>query len=72
MAVALVTSCEAAGVLGVRHTSIRRLARQGKLPALKLANRWLIERDAFEAFQKTYVGKRGRPKGYSPKRRAAE
>ena len=29
-----------------------------------------IERDVLEGFEETYVGKRGRPKGYSPKRRA--
>jgi len=68
----LMTCREAAEALKIHPITLERLLAQGKLPGYKLANRWLVERDAFEAFQKTYVGKKGRPKGYSPKRGASE
>jgi excisionase family DNA binding protein len=62
----LLTSYEVARELGVHHKTISRLLRLGKIPGIKVANRWLIERDTFEAFRKVYSGKNGRPKGYSP------
>jgi len=66
----LLTSYEVAKELGVHHKTISRLLRLGKIPGIKVANRWLIERDTFEAFRKVYVGKKGRPKGSSPIRGA--
>lgn len=63
----LVTSYEAARELGVHHMSVTRLLRQGDIPGIKVANRWLIDRDTLEEFRKDYIGKKGRPKGYSPK-----
>ena len=65
----LVTASEAAAILNVHHKTIARLMRLGKLPAVKIANRWLIEESAFNTFCESYVGKKGRPKGWSPKRR---
>jgi excisionase family DNA binding protein len=62
----LLTSYEVARELGVHHKTISRLLRLGKIPGIKVANRWLIEQDTFEAFRKVYVGKKGRPTGYSP------
>lgn len=64
----LTTSYEVSRVLGVHPKTVSRLLRQGKLTGIKVANRWLIERDALEAFRKGYIGKKGRPKGYSPKK----
>ena len=59
------TSGEAARLLGTHAVSVSRLARQGRLPAEKVANRWLIPRALVEEFAKTYEGRRGRPTGWS-------
>lgn len=64
----LVTVTEAANRLGVHPKTISRLVRQGRLAGVKLANRWLISEATFRRFSETYVGKKGRPKGWSPKR----
>ena len=66
----LLTSYEVAKELGVHHKTISRLLRLGKIPGIKVANRWLIEQDTLEAFRKVYVGKKGRPKVYSPLKEA--
>ena len=58
------TSAEVAKLLGSHAVSVSRLARQGRLPAEKVANRWLIPRTLVEEFAKDYVGKRGRPIGW--------
>lgn len=63
----LVTSHEAARQLGVHPKTVSRLMRQQKLAAVKVANRWLMDKAVFEQFAKTYVAKQGRPKGWSPK-----
>ena len=55
-------SSEAADMLGIHHMAIQRLLRDGKLPAEKIANRWLLRRTDFEEFAKTYVPKIGRPR----------
>ena len=55
-------SSEAAEILGIHHMAIQRLLRYGKLPAEKIANRWLLRRTDVEAFAKTYVPKIGRPR----------
>jgi excisionase family DNA binding protein len=60
---------EASKRLEITHKSLQRLIRQGKLPAIKIANRWLIDKTALEKFSQTYIGKKGKPKGYSPKRK---
>ena len=59
----LISSHEAADRLKVHHKTISRLMRQGKLSAVKVANRWLIQEADVENFAKTYVAKKGRPKG---------
>ena len=56
------TSPEAARILGVTYVGVAQLARQGKIPAVKIANRWLIPRAFVEEFAKTYEGRRGRPR----------
>ena len=47
-------------MLGIHHMAIQRLLRDGKLPAEKIANRWLLRRIDVEEFAKTYVPKIGR------------
>ena len=55
-------SSEAADILGIHHMAIQKLLREGKLPAEKIANRWLLRRTDVEEFAKTYVPKVGRPR----------
>ena len=55
-------SSEAAKLLGAKHITVTQLCQHGKLPAVKIANRWLISRDVLEEFSKTYMPKRGRPR----------
>ncbi len=57
-----VTSPEAARILGITYVGVAQLVRQGKIPAVKIANRWLIPRDFVEEYAKTYQGRRGRPR----------
>jgi excisionase family DNA binding protein len=56
------TTTEAAHILEINPKSAGFLARQGKLAAVKIANRWLIPRAAVEELAKTYVPKRGHPR----------
>ena len=50
---------EAIRRLKVHPETVKRLCRQGDLPATKLHNTWLIERDILDNFAATYVPKRG-------------
>ena len=45
---------EAADRLHIHPESVRRLIRQGKLPARKFANTWLIARQVLEQFASHY------------------
>lgn len=54
-----VSTVEAALRLGCRRETVFRLVRAGDLPASKLANRWLIPRQALEEFATTYEARRG-------------
>ena len=58
----LVSSSEAAAFLGIHPLSIQKLIYSGALPAEKIANRWLIHRNALSEFVKTYNPSRGRPR----------
>lgn len=40
--------------LKIHPESVRRLIRQGKLPAIKFGNKWLVERAALEQFASHY------------------
>jgi excisionase family DNA binding protein len=40
--------------LNVHPESVRRLIRQGKLPAIKFGNKWLVEKDILEQFASHY------------------
>ena len=45
---------DAAERLNIHPESVRRLIRQGKLPARKFANTWLIEKGVLEQFASHY------------------
>lgn len=50
---------EASRRLKVHPETVKRLCRQGDLPAAKLHNTWLIKRDTLDNFAATYVPRRG-------------
>ena len=50
---------EAGQRLNIHPESVRRLIRNGKLPAQKYANKWLIRRDVLEQFAHRYDGRPG-------------
>ncbi|MFC1933263.1 helix-turn-helix domain-containing protein [Chloroflexota bacterium] len=52
---------EAAEVLAVHPGTVKRLCREGRLPAEKIHNTWLIHRDILYDFAEHYDGVRGRP-----------
>ncbi len=45
---------EVATRLNIHPESVRRLIRQGKLPAIKFGNKWLVEKGALEQFASRY------------------
>ncbi len=55
------STVEASRCLKCRRETVFRLVQAGKLPASKVANRWLIPRQALEEFGRTYVARPGRP-----------
>jgi len=50
---------EASRRLKVHPETVKRLCRQGDLPAIKIHNTWLIARDTLDNFSGTYSPKRG-------------
>ena len=58
----VISSAEAASILGIHPLSIQKLIYSGSLSAEKIANRWLIQRDELAEFAKTYNPSRGRPR----------
>ena len=40
--------------LNIHPESVRRLIRQGKLPAIKFGNKWLVEKSTLEQFASRY------------------
>jgi len=50
---------EAAKRLKIHPETVKRLCRQGDIPAFKIRNTWLIEKDKLEVFAGTYQPKRG-------------
>ncbi len=58
---------EAAKILDIHPFAVQRLIQRGQLPGEKIANRWLVPREALEKFAETYEGRRGRPR-VRPKR----
>lgn len=53
------TVIEASRRLKVHPETVKRLCRQGDLPATKLHNTWLISRDTLDNFAGTYSPQRG-------------
>lgn len=53
------TVIEAAKMLGIHPDTVKRLCRQGDIPALKIRNTWLIDKDKLQIFAATYQPKRG-------------
>ncbi|MCL4803209.1 MAG: helix-turn-helix domain-containing protein [Anaerolineae bacterium] len=45
--------------LNIHPESVRRLIRDGKLPAIKFGNKWLVERSVLEQFASGYDGRPG-------------
>ena len=60
------SSPQAAKILRITYVGVAQLARQGKIPAVKIANRWLIPKAFVDEFARTYEGKRGRPRKKGP------
>jgi excisionase family DNA binding protein len=50
---------EASRRLKIHPETVKRLCRQGDLPAIKLHNTWLIKRDILDNFAATYVPRPG-------------
>ena len=55
-----VDAVEASERLGIHAESVKRLIRQGKLPATKFSYKWWIRRDVLEQFARSYNGRPGR------------
>jgi len=53
------TVIEAGKRLKIHPETVKRLCRQGDLPAVKIHNTWLISRDILDNFAGTYIPKRG-------------
>lgn len=45
--------------LNIHPESVRRLIRDGKLPAIKFGNKWLVEKSVLEQFASGYDGRPG-------------
>jgi excisionase family DNA binding protein len=58
----VISSAEAAKILGIHPLSIQKLIYRGVLSADKIANRYLISRDELMEFAKIYNPSRGRPR----------
>ena len=50
---------EASRRLKIHPETVKRLCRQGDLPAVKIHNTWLISRDILDSFAGTYNPRRG-------------
>ena len=51
---------EASKILRVHAETVKRLIREGKLPATKFGNKWLIDKERLLAFAAVYNRRRGR------------
>ena len=49
----IMTIAEAAEYLGLHELTVRRLAREGAIPALKLGRQWRIKRDLLDKWIET-------------------
>ena len=55
-------TADAAKMLGTARFTVDHLIHLGKIPAFRVANRWVLSRSDVEEFAKTYVPKVGRPR----------
>ena len=53
---------EAGRRLRIHPETVKRLCRQKDIPAVKVHNTWLIDRDMLDNFSATYVPRRGAKK----------
>ena len=58
----VLSSTDAAKVLGIHPLAIQKLIYRGALTAEKIANRYLISKEELTEFAKTYNPSRGRPR----------
>ena len=56
------TVLEASRRLHIHPETVKRLCRQGDIPAHKLHNTWLIDKDTLDNFAGTYNPRRGAKK----------
>ena len=56
------TVLEAGRRLKIHPETVKRLCRQGDLPAIKIHNTWLITKDVLDNFAGTYIPTRGAKK----------
>ena len=56
----VISTSEAAKILGIHPLAIQKLIYRGELSADKIANRYLISRVELKEFAKTYNPNRGR------------
>jgi len=60
---------EAADILGVHWETVKRLCREGRIPAEKVHNKWLIHKDNLREFAVNYnEPRRGKRENKSDKR----
>ena len=57
-----ISTTDVAKILSIDPKSAGALVRTGKIPGVKLANRWLVSRAFVEEMAITYHGQRGRPR----------
>jgi excisionase family DNA binding protein len=56
----IMTIAQVSEHIGLQELTVRRLAREGKIPALKLGRQWRIKRDLLDAWIKGHpVGSLG-------------
>ena len=55
----MLTIAEVAKYLKLHELTVRRLAREGELPAFKVGRQWRIKRDLLESWIETRSGKGG-------------
>lgn len=65
----LLSTAEAARILGVHPVAVQQMLKGGRLPGRKVARNWIIPRDALLEFAKTYVKGPGRRKPKVQERR---
>ena len=50
---------EAAAILGVHPETVKRLCQRGRIPAEKVHNTWLIQKEVLEKFAACYRNPKG-------------